>query len=221
LKVPTCAKTSFQQVTSIVLQDKDRLHLNQSYPCDATYMGLLALSIAVANETSLYSNTDEKSSNNTLLQYWALATLYFALDGQNWRIDRNWLTGIFPCNDDDIHGWYGISCLEGTMTTSIVDKIQLRSNNLMGSLPTEIGLLTSLRTFQVSDISGTLPTELRMLQNLSELWISETRMSSSNAFLPSEIGQCQSLTKIVLTGSSNVLSGTIPTEIGRLSQLST
>jgi hypothetical protein len=37
-------------------------------------MGLLALSIAVANETSLYNNNDDKNNNNTLLQYWALAT---------------------------------------------------------------------------------------------------------------------------------------------------
>jgi hypothetical protein len=73
---------------------------------------------------------------DNIFQYWILATFYFALGGQDWRQDSNWLTGKSFCENS----WFGVSCLEeGT-----VGSIDLVSNNLVGTFPTEMAILSSL-----------------------------------------------------------------------------
>ena len=121
----------------------------------------------------------------------------------------------------------------------------LAGNEITGTLPTEIGLMSSLEEFNVgiSLVSGTLPTELVQLRNLKELDVWEASLLTGT--IPEEIylADWPSLYALILgrcsfsgTISTNVgllggtvefiyfngnpaLTGTIPTEIGLLTKL--
>jgi hypothetical protein len=60
--------------------------------------------------------------------------LYNATDGDNWTNNTGWLSGDKPCL------WYGVE----DCTWFSVREIDLRYNNLNGTLPTEIENLTNL-----------------------------------------------------------------------------
>ena len=46
----------------------------------------------------------------TLVQRYALATIYFSTDGEDWENNDRWLSGSDECN------WYGIECSGGEVT---------------------------------------------------------------------------------------------------------
>mmetsp|Transcript_19266 Transcript_19266/g.28518 ORF Transcript_19266/g.28518 Transcript_19266/m.28518 type:complete len:588 (-) Transcript_19266:176-1939(-) len=83
-----------------------------------------------------------------------------------------------------------------------------------GTLPTEFGLLTSLTylNLQISDNSGTFPSEFWLLTNLATL---KFYNSGSAETIPAAIGLLTSLTDLSLSG----MAGTIPSEIGLLTSL--
>jgi hypothetical protein len=141
--------------------------------------------------------------------FYALATLYFAAKGSTWRFDTNWLQGASPCDDS----WFGVECY----SDGSIRSIKLPGNNLKGSLPSQIGMLSNLETLSLglSHLSGSVPSEIGML---SELW----HLSIFNSFvygnIPTEIGNCRRLK--VLDIGSTMLTGTIPSEIGTLNRLS-
>ena len=67
----------------------------------------------------------------------ALEAIYAALNGDAWTEKTNWNSpSIQPCDDP---GWGGIVCTGGSVTD-----LDLNSNNLSGSIPTEIGYLSNL-----------------------------------------------------------------------------
>ena len=70
----------------------------------------------------------------------ALVALYNATDGENWTRIQNWLTG-------NVSTWDGVYLDE----TGRVILIYLKSNNLTGSIPAEIGNLTNLTGFDLYD----------------------------------------------------------------------
>ncbi len=70
----------------------------------------------------------------------ALVALYNATGGDNWDNNTNWLTG-------NVAEWYGILVNgDGRVT-----EINLSSNQLTGSIPVEIGDLTSLTKLFLCD----------------------------------------------------------------------
>lgn len=89
----------------------------------------------------------------------SLSTLYAQLEGENWKQNTNWLSGS-PCTTS----WYGISC-----SGSYVVELELGTNDLSGSLPSEIGLLTGVTSIDISDndLSGALPSQCGMLSALT------------------------------------------------------
>ena len=93
----------------------------------------------------------------------------------------------------------------------------LRFNKLSGTIPAELGNLTNLSILYLNGnaLSGTIPTELGNLTNLSALYLSENGLSGT---IPTELGNLSNLLRLNLSG--NALSGTIPTELGNLSNLS-
>jgi len=97
----------------------------------------------------------------------------------------------------------------------------LNWGGLKGSIPDEIFLLTSLKSFELgaNELNGTISTLFGQLTNLETLTLSYTQMSGS---VPEEIGHCSNLMSLVLTGdygSEKNLSGTIPATIWELSSL--
>ena len=89
--------------------------------------------------TAEIMDTDDK-----LLQIYALVTLYYATSGDQWHQDFNdqfnsrsiWLFSI-----DNYCDWFGLKC---DANRSQVISMNLTNNTLMGFIPPEIGLLSSL-----------------------------------------------------------------------------
>ena len=86
-----------------------------------------------------------KLTDGGLLQIYALATLYHATSGDQWKNygpnqisdSLSWLSSIFYCD------WGGLICSEDK---SRIISLELYNNTLKGSIPAEIGHLSSLGT---------------------------------------------------------------------------
>ncbi|KAH9314170.1 hypothetical protein KI387_022797 [Taxus chinensis] len=111
-----------------------------------------------------------------------------------------------PCN------WTGVSCSSQDMVTAI----NLRSMQLLGTVPSQFAPLKSLQLIVLSaaNLSGTLPREIGDYSNLVLLDLSGNRLTGT---IPSEIGQLRNLQSLIL--SSNQLEGSIPPELGSCSRL--
>jgi len=169
--------------------------------CDPRNMALLSMA-----DTTLSFNTSAETTPN-LLERFALTTLYFSTNGNDWYYTSLWLSRTIHC------AWHGINC-DGV--GRVID-IDLNVNNLFGSLPSELALLTDLKTLQMTNgaLTGTIPSEVyRSLSNLEELSLVGHRLTE----LSPEVGQLRSLKSLRL--DNNDFDGsTIPTEIGLLSDL--
>ena len=82
----------------------------------------------------------------------ALIALYYATNGDNWTNKTDW-NGAVGSECD----WYGVTCSGGDLT-----ELSLSSNNLVGTIPSGLGNLTTLTTLQLgsNSLSGSIPTEL-------------------------------------------------------------
>lgn len=143
------------------------------------------------------------------VQRFALATLYFALDGPNSSLAGKWLTTL----DQHECTWKGVVC----SSNSVVALRLSGEDQLRGFVPPEIGLLTALTTLVITDVLELelgLPTEVGYLRQLSSL---ELVSNSLNGGIPSELGHLVLLTSLDL--SKNRLEGTIPSEVSNLSFL--
>ena len=132
----------------------------------------LAASVGVAKETR------------------ALTALYEVTGGALWTSmglsNRGWLVGE-PCTGRETN-WEGVHCERGGH--SGVYGLSLHANGLRGTLPTQIGWLTSLRGYLglgKNALSGTMPTEFGRLSNLNRIYLNGNRLSGTvNACTPAE-----------------------------------
>jgi len=135
----------------------------------------------------------------------ALVALYQSTNGINWG--TNW-----PLTQP-ISTWHGITLnAEGCVT-----HINLNQNNLVGTIPAEIGNLSALIRLNMysNKLSGSIPVEIGNLSELHQIWLFSNQLSGE---LPSEIGNLSNLTHLGIGG--NQLTGTIPSSYGNLSNLS-
>ena len=139
----------------------------------------------------------------------------------------------------------GQNRLAGTIPTELGFLTQLTSlllfdNALGGTLPTELGLLTNLEILDVpsNGIQGSLPSELGSLTKLQEFFVFDNSLTGTVPFqifgrslrslrwewndltgsIPTEIGRASNLHDLGLA-QNNRLTGTLPSEIGKLSHL--
>ena len=94
-----------------------------------------------------------------------LVALYEATDGPNWKNAENWLTDV-PLGD-----WHGVD----TDAQVRVTRLQLSFNDLTGSIPRELGNLTSLTelSLRFNGLTGPIPRELGNLTSLTQLHLSQ------------------------------------------------
>ena len=95
--------------------------------------------------------------------YKALKELYDSTSGEDWYDKNNWLMyTISWCN------WYGVTCDE---TSKSITKISLRYNRLQGSIPASISNLLRLEWLDLDRnlLTGTIPTEVGLLSSLYRL----------------------------------------------------
>eukprot|EP00934_Nitzschia_sp_Nitz4_P000173 Nitzschia sp. Nitz4//scaffold420_size8731//5602//6747//NITZ4_009117-RA/size8731-processed-gene-0.3-mRNA-1//1//CDS//3329551558//173//frame0 len=183
-------------------------------------------------------------SNAELLERYALAVLYYATQGAGWTIKSSfyldsttsicdWNTGV---SDDQ-----GVYCGTSGSAKGAASQVLLGGCSLVGELPIELTLLTSLKTFYVvgNNLYGTLPPffgymllleTLRLANNeftgqlpaeIGNLAMLQTFSAYKNPFLggsiPSEWGRMQSLVQLDL--HENAHTGTIPSNLGLMTQL--
>eukprot|EP00959_Pyramimonas_sp_CCMP1952_P295587 6182465-Pyramimonas_sp.AAC.2 len=106
-----------------------------------------------------------------------------------------------------------LACLSDPNTCT---KLSYNFRNLEGTLPTEIGLLTKLTSFEMFGnlLESTIPTEFGLCTDLTKLGLGRNQLIGA---LPTELGRLTKLTELAL--STNQLNGTIPTELAQLLKL--
>ena len=136
----------------------------------------------------------------------ALVTLYEATGGPNWIDATNWLS------DAPLNEWYGVIASADDQ----VGAVSLRSNNLSGTIPPELGNLASLQVLHLdrNGLTGPIPPELGNLANLIELVLIQNELTGP---IPRELANLSNLEALIL--GANRLTGAIPSELGDLANL--
>jgi hypothetical protein len=115
---------------------------------------------------------DPHSKIDKVIQRFVLACLYFSTIGDGWEHSHNFLSYKDVCNwnneESSSSPAGGAYCKGGQ---GEVDTLILPKNNLAGSLPRDIGLLSLLSHLDVSEneIRGLLPSTISLLSKLSHL----------------------------------------------------
>ena len=136
----------------------------------------------------------------------ALVALYNSTGGTNWTDSTNWLS------DRPLGEWYGVT----TDDEGRVTRLNFWSNNLTGTIPTELENLSRLTflSLAINQLSGEIPSELGNLTKIERLNLWANRLSGS---IPTELANLSAL--LGLTLDHNQLSGVIPPELGNLLNL--
>ena len=167
--------------------------------CGQTLLVLLAAFLLLTSGNAYAQNSVEADRA-------ALVALYNATDGPNWTARINWLS------NELLSEWYGVT----TDANGRVTNLNLGSNELTGSIPTELDQLTQLQMLNLhrNQLTGPIPTELGQLTQLQVLNLFTNQLTGP---IPTELGQLTQLQ--VLNLFTNQLTGPIPTELGQLTQL--
>ncbi len=83
----------------------------------------------LVENTNIDTYLDEKK-----IQRYSLATLYYSTNGDSWTVNTGWLGNGDECGWSNNH----LRCTNGSIM-----ELTLSSNNLVGSVPAEIGLLSN------------------------------------------------------------------------------
>jgi len=135
----------------------------------------------------------------------ALVSLYNATDGPNWTNSWNL--------NQPMSTWYGVL----RNAEGCVSSLSLFNNQLNGTIPADLGNLSSLSYLNFNDnqLTGSIPAELGDLSNLKTLYLVDNQLSGT---IPPELGNLSNITTFYIY--DNQLSGSIPPELGNLSKLS-
>ncbi len=138
----------------------------------------------------------------------ALLDLYNKLQGTSWRSSTNWSgSSGSECT------WSGVQC--NSDETSVIG-LDLRSNQLSGTIPSSLANLSNLEDLNLSgnQLTGTIPAFLSSLAKLRRFDLSSNHLTG---VLPTLFGSRATLQ--VLNVSGNQLSGSIPSALARLTNL--
>ena len=154
--------------------------------------------------------------NPTSIKRYAVATFYYAMNGDGWVRNDGWLDPQQePCQNEEETGdtgVFGLACYGRDDIAEIV----LPTNNLEGSFPLETKLLGVLDYVDVTGnrITGTLPIDIFAEVDPTFLYLGSNSITGT---IPTEIGLLRDLSELVV--DSNSMTGTLPTEIGMLTKL--
>jgi hypothetical protein len=156
----------------------------------------------------------------------SLATDIANLHNLQWlRLGRNEMSGPLPSEIGSMPQLQVLSLFtnmfSGSLPASLSNltnlvQIWISSNQFSSTLPTELGLLSALQIawMDQNEFTGSLPTELAALSQLSDVLLNENSLTGT---IPSEWGQLGN-SLVTLDIRSNMLEGSLPTEIGALTR---
>ncbi len=145
----------------------------------------------------------------------ALIDLDNSTNGDSWTNNNGWKTPPLDVDGFAMSGtkntWFGI-----IVSADRVTEINLYSNQLFGSIPTELENLANLQSLYLfnNQLSGPIPIALGKLTNLKNLYLYNNQLSGS---IPAALGNLANLE--ILWLHNNQLSGSIPAELGNLTNL--
>lgn len=152
-------------------------------------------------------DTFQSTGEDEVIQRFILALIYFRFvdpggdiqmaDTDVLELSQSWLTNERACD------WDFLDC----NSNGEVQGIQLRTAGLVGRIPTELSLLTTLLYLDMSNnaLSGELPSELWDMTQLETLRLGFNQVSGT---LPVELNQLQTLIDLQL--DNNKFIGTLP-----------
>lgn len=158
--------------------------------------------ISVISSTFSFGCITPAPTDRTLL-----IELYKATNGDNWTNNSGWKTPPLYTDGFAMPGtegsWFGVT-LGGS---NEVYQINLRYNNLTGSLPSAIGKFKGLQYLYLigNSIEGTIPNSWGTSTNLQALYLSANKLTGN---IPTSIGNLKNL--LYLDLSNNQLTGGIP-----------
>ncbi len=172
-------------------RERHKIHVNFVYFLSKYYI-MKTLTILLFSFCFYFSPVCQVTEADSL----ALVAFYHATGGPEWTMQGNWLTNT-PVGE-----WYGIN-----IDNERVTGIDLYENNLTGSLPPELGVLSGLtRIYLPSNfLSGEIPPEIGQCTSLITL---DLYVNNITGTFPDEITACQQLSSIVIY--KNEMSGTFP-----------
>ena len=152
-----------------------------------------------------FTTSQENFTNTCVSDSLALIALYTATDGSNWRNQWDLMQPMST--------WHGVELDDA----GCVMLLNLNNNNLVGTLPVELGNLNNLISLSLSynnNLTGTIPNSLANLSNLQVLRLESNDLSGT---IPTWLGNLQDLYLLQL--GFNELTGIIPDELSTLTNL--
>lgn len=152
----------------------------------------------------------------TFITRYVMALFYYAMNGDAWNYDLFFLSQHETCDWIDEFGpevgALGVICNSNKEIVGMA----FVSNGLYGSIPSELGVLTTLIYFQSlnNNMQGQLPSQLQKLTNLATVILAYNELSGT---IPSWINTWSALEFFYL--SNNKFSGSLPTSIQSLKYL--
>jgi hypothetical protein len=114
--------------------------------------------IWLANNTNLDSYSDVKK-----IQRYVLATLFYSTNGTKWNNNSDWMT------DSDECAWYNTAdsfCKNGSVAElDFYNENDYVGNNLVGTIPNELALLSSSLGKKMLSLIAMLPQKYSHLQS--------------------------------------------------------
>lgn len=152
--------------------------------------------------------------NQRFAQRYALIVMYYSFKGEDWIIQEKWLR-------PDLHEceWSGgISCFFDVTKALKVSGFDATRNNLQGTMPREIGLLTDAGLFRIpkNKVAGSIPDSIGKMISLSVIDMSDNALTGR---IPSALAGARDLIQVDL--SQNQLNSFVPDELYSLSLLRT
>jgi Leucine-rich repeat (LRR) protein len=149
------------------------------------------------------------------VEFAVLKAIYDNLGGASWTTKTNWpVNGSWPTSATSAQfaTWYGVTVTNGDIT-----KIVLPNNNLIGTIPSEIGSLQMLNTLSLYNnrgITGSIPVSIGQLSALQYVYLYTCSLTGT---IPSSLFDITGLQWVSL--ADNKLSGSIPVNIGNATAL--